>query len=144
MLFQMVVESNVKTNKLKNKMETIKFFATMGVTVGYTNANEFTNDVCLEMVSTAWQNESQQVFEETGIYIGAVISSSKTVYSKNWGCPEGGENTCLIIGEANPNFIKDLEAYKNTVLDVLAKVKKSLNQSTCQITFQKSEMFYLN
>jgi len=56
------------------------------------------------------------------------------------GCPVGGEHVVQIRGTRNPEIDKDL--WKQAVLDVVAKVKDKLDQSTVAVEFFTVELFY--
>lgn len=123
-------------------MKTIKFFASLGVVPGYGHDNA-TDASAVDITGNAWQEAAAQVFAETGIYVGAVITPSRTVYNKDWGCPVGGEITALITGECNPLYTK-LDDYKKAVVETLRKTAQSLKQSTTQVFFQEGEFEYLD
>ena len=82
--------------------------------------------------------------------MGAVISVSKTVYDREWGCPLGGEDTVLITGDRNPDFDDpqmsvwmNIAKFQDSALKVLTAVSKRLKQSTSQITFEETDFCYI-
>lgn len=89
------------------------------------------------------KKNAKKVFEDTGVYISAVISESRTVYHEDWGCPKGGEQTALIIGQCNPNFTNTVK-YKECVISVLKLCKEELKQSTVQLGFSQIDFIYLD
>lgn len=121
-------------------MKTIKFFASIGVHPGYFHAND--GNLALD-APLVWQQKATEVFEETQVFVGAVFSKSKTVYHREWGCPEGGEETYCITGECNPNYT-DIEKYKTQVVEVLKRTAQALEQSTTQLTFIEADFVYLD
>lgn len=123
-------------------MKSIKFFASLGVVPGYGHDN-VTGENAVEIAGKAWQESAAEVFKTSGTYVGAVISSAKTVYHADWGCPIGGENTVLITGECNPQYT-NLDSYKAAVVKTLRGAAKKLEQSTTQLTFQEVEFKYLD
>ena len=127
--------------KLAGK-KSIKFFASLGIVSGYGHDNE-TEESPDKIVSKIWQEVAKEEFEKTGIYVGAVISPSLTIYHKDWGCPEGGEKTVLITGECNSEYT-GIENFKVSVINVLKKVAESLGQSTTQLAFQEVDFVYLD
>jgi len=119
--------------------EVNSFSATIGVVAGYGHSNEVTD--AAKIVADVWQKKSAEVHESTGIYISAVVSPSLTVYGTNWGCPVGGERTATVSGSANPAFVQDLDAWKQTVLTVVKAVKAELQQSTVVVEFSELNDF---
>lgn len=128
-------------------MQTVRFSATLGVVPGYHHNNQLgvaTYDPA-EIVASVWQQEAEKVFLNNGVYPGANISNSITVYRPEWGCPIGGENTVQITGEANPAFIEQnrMGTFKECVLDCLKSCSIILGQTTTQITFTDVDFFYI-
>lgn len=121
--------------------KTVKFFASLGVNAGYGHENEIAEPTEV-VVGKVWQEIAAKVMATSGTYIGAVISSAKTVYHTDWGCPVGGENTVFLTGECNPEFT-ELAVYKIAATEVLRQVGNALEQSTTQICFVETEFEYL-
>ncbi len=119
--------------------KTMSFNATFGVNAGYDHENENTN--AASIVSAEWQNQAAKVFGSLGIYISVVVVDSKTVYNKDWGCPTGGELTATVSSEANPEFVTDLDLWKNSVLLIVKAVKAALEQSTVVVRFSSVDDF---
>lgn len=113
----------------------------MGVNQGYGHANE--NESAMKIVGREWQKAAAEVNSESGIYVGAVVKDSRTVYHTEWGCPEGGEVTAEISGVCNPEYTA-VEAYKTAVVSCLEKCAKALGQSTTQVVFNEGEFVYLD
>lgn len=122
-------------------IKTISFSATLGVNQGYGHANEAQS--AMEIVGAEWQKAAAEVNSESGVYIGAVIKDSKTVYHTDWGCPVGGEVTAEISGTCNPAYTA-VEAYKTAVVSCLEKCAKALGQSTTQVVFTEGDIAYLD
>ena len=76
------------------------------------------------------------------VYISAVIKSSKTVYHEAWGCPKGGEETVVITGVANKEFVDNIDKWKNTVIKLAKQLKKEFKQSTLTCEFLETELHY--
>ncbi len=123
-------------------MKTVKFFATLGVHEGYFHSNELKNGRVIS-IEELWQDIATKVYDETGVYVGAVFTDSKTVYHPEWGCPRGGEETKLITGECNPLYT-NVEGFKEAVVKVLGLMADVLRQSTTQLTFVETEFVYLD
>jgi hypothetical protein len=122
-------------------MKTLKFFASLGIVAGYGHNNDVETPELT--AGKAWQEAAAAVFNETGTYVGAVISPSRTVYNIDWGCPVGGEVTVAITGECNPAYTA-LDAYRSAALEVLKRAALALGQSTTQITFSEVDFEYLD
>ena len=122
-------------------VKTLNFSATLGVNQGYGHSNEVKTTV--EVVATEWQKAAAKVFSECGVYVGAVIKDSKTVYHTDWGCPVGGEATAEISGVCNPEYTA-LPAYKEAVVKCLEECAIALEQSTTQVVFTEGDFAYLD
>ncbi|KGM98510.1 hypothetical protein IRP63_03255 [Clostridium botulinum] len=120
--------------------KTLKFEIVTGVNKGYFHNNE-QNDI-LNLVGNLWQKIAKREFEKSNIYVSAVMKASKIIYNEAWGCPEGGEETIVITGVANREFINDLEVWKNIILKLAQQLKNELQQVTLTCEFSEVEMFY--
>lgn len=120
---------------------TIKAVSVIGVNEGYGHDNEQVN--AMQVLIDAWQKQADSVFELTGIYVSAVVSESRVVYKKEWGCPEGGEVVFTVESTMNESFIKDSHAWKEAVIKVVKAVKQELKQSTVTLEFSTVDMIYL-
>jgi len=139
-----VVEENFGVILMINiYMKTIQFFATLGFISGYFHENSAENISPSDEIARLWQEKAAEVYKETNIYIGAVISPSKTVYHEEWGCPKGGEITVSITGTCNPLYTK-MEHYKTNVQEVLERCAIALQQSTAQVSFVEADFVYLD
>ncbi|WP_040327807.1 hypothetical protein [Clostridium ihumii] len=121
--------------------KTVKFEIITGINEGYFHNNEVVNG--LEMLGVLWQEIAIKEYEESGIYVSAVICSSKTVYSGMWGCPKGGEDTIIIAGTLNKEYTSDIEGFKTSVLRLAKEVKEKLKQESLTCDFTEVELFYL-
>lgn len=121
--------------------KSISFFATLGINSGYGHSNQ--KKSATEIVGQVWQECAAEVNQESGVYIGAVIADSKTVYHTDWGCPVGGEVTASITGDCNPEYTS-VEEYKDAVIQVIERCAKKLGQSTTQVRFSETELAYLD
>jgi len=122
--------------------KTISFSATLGINPGYGHSNQKVS--ATEIVGKVWQEAAaEEMNQNGGTYVGAVIVDSKTVYHTDWGCPKGGEKTALITGECNPEYTS-IEDYKSAVVSTLERCAKKLEQSTTQVRFAEVELAYLD
>lgn len=124
--------------KLKN---TKTFKIVTGVTEGYFHTNNAQKNI--KEISELWKSIALQTMEQTGLYISAVITPSKTVYNTEWGCPIGGEDTFTITGVANPEFTEDINKWIESVGICAEKMKKQLKQSTVTIEIYNTQLAYL-
>lgn len=118
----------------------IMFKIVTGVNKGYKHNN---CDSCnLDMVGKLWQKIAKEEFDNSGIYISAIINESKAIYNEEWGCPKGGEDTVTISGTANKEFIDDLDNWKDQVIIIAKRIKVELGQTTLTCEFINSEFYY--
>ncbi|HAG42116.1 MAG TPA: hypothetical protein DCL31_00285 [Clostridium sp.] len=120
--------------------KTLKFEIVTGINKGYFHANEQTTNLAL--VGELWQRLANKIYEESGIYVSAIIRESKAVYNEEWGCPIGGEDTVILTGVANQEFVDDIEKWKDTVIKLAKELKNRLKQSTLTCEFMDTELHY--
>lgn len=116
----------------------IAFSATFGVVPGYAHNNGLPeNTTAAEILTNAWMSAMKAEFDANKVGVGGVIVESRTAYNPDWGCPAGGEVTATVTGESNPEFDKDIEAYKAAVLRIVKSVKRELKQTTVRVAFHE-------
>lgn len=116
----------------------IAFAATFGVVPGYAHNNGLPeNTTAAEILTNAWMSAMKAEFDANKVGVGGVIVESRTAYNPDWGCPAGGEVTATVTGESNPEFDKDIEAYKAAVLRIVKSVKRELKQTTVRVAFHE-------
>jgi hypothetical protein len=120
-------------------MKTIKKIITIGMNEGYNH----TNDSNTGSMEELYQKVAQKHFDESGLYISALISPAKVIYSQEWGCPDGGEEVYKIETTANPEFVKDLGKWRCTVKEIALELKNELKQSTVTIETVEVGLTYL-
>lgn len=120
---------------------TKKFEIVTGINEGYFHNNEKKQG--MEIVGVLWQKLALEEFNQSEMYISAIVSNSITVYNENWGCPKGGEQTVVITGVANPDFIKDLNKWTESVKRIAIRLKEELKQSTITVEFKETDLLYL-
>lgn len=120
--------------------KTLRFEIVSGVNEGYFHDNKYSSVV--NFTASLWQKIARKEFETSGVYISAVIKSSKTVYHEAWGCPKGGEETVVITGVANKEFVDNIDKWKNTVIKLAKQLKKEFKQSTLTCEFLETELHY--
>lgn len=136
-------------------MQTWQFTFNVGVNPGYDHKNEVENP--LSIAAKVWSEEAEKVQTSGGFYVGAVANLSKTLYSKAFGCPEGGEDTVVFTGLLNPKFLDDKlkhlvsnvpnyggkTAWWLAVQNVCRAVAKRLDQKTGYLSFSQIEFDYI-
>jgi len=124
-------------------MKTTIFWATLWVNPGYKHNND-QEQSAKDIISKVWQEQAKKIFETSWIYISASIKDANAVYNMDRWCPEWGEKIAEISGMRNPEFIKDVEKFKQAVLDVLSLCQEELDQTTTQVEFDDDvEFVYL-
>ncbi|MDU1320986.1 MAG: hypothetical protein E6931_05680 [Clostridium botulinum] len=121
--------------------KTLRFEIVSGVNKGYFHTNSQSES--LDLVGGIWQKIAKEEFEKSNIYVSAVIKPSKTVYNQEWGCPENGEETVVLTGVANEEFVDDIEKWKDTVIKLAKELKNQMKQSTLTCEFIETELHYL-
>lgn len=120
-------------------MKAKKMVANIGINPGYGHDNKGEdkdfNKIYLQIAG--------EVFASCGIYISAVSKETRTLYNKEWGCPEDGEVTFEITSTANPEFVADIKAWQDACLKVITLLKDALGQSTVTVEFFDVELLYI-
>ncbi|WP_142383689.1 hypothetical protein [Peribacillus deserti] len=98
----------------------------------------------LEKASLAWQELAADFHQQTGIYVSAVAHKSKTIYHTEWGCPEGGEDTITFTSSVNYEYVKDINAWKDTLIQLTKQLKARFEQETVTIEFEDISLIYLD
>lgn len=124
--------------------KTISFRIVCGVAAGYHhNLSGVADKELVNKVAKLWQEIAAEELNKNGSYVSAVAQPGSVIYHTDWGCPEGGESVVVISGSANPEFNKDLDAWKATVVKLAKELKKALSQSTLSVEFFESDFVYL-
>lgn len=129
----------------KTLVNGISASAVVGLNAGYIGENKVAPN--LEEFGILCQNIADKVMRETAIYIGVVISVSKTVYKTDWGCPVGGEDTISIEADGN-SLYSNLppetfqEAWKEAFLKAMELLMQSLDQKTVTAKFSDGTLVY--
>ena len=127
-------------NEKNMDYNTICWKITIGVNSGY----DLEEQVKMPMkdITEIYLKTAEEVCAKTGVYISAVISESRTLYSPEWGCPEEGEYSYTLSGGCNPAFAKQEEYLK--ALNMIAKLlKERLKQSTLLLEISPANLIYM-
>lgn len=120
--------------------ETTEFELTFAVGEGYNHENK---EVNMKEVSEDLKKIAENIEKMTGLYISGVLTPAKMVYKTEWGCPVGGENGVTYTSNANPEFVTDINKWKDACVDFACEVKKHFKQSTVTVTFDPVEFLYI-
>jgi hypothetical protein len=92
-------------------------------------------------VEQLWRIASDEVYENTGVYIPAIISEKKLVCGTAHGC--GVDEKCVqIICVRNPSQFFDREAYLELLKRILYLVKRQMGDSYTTFTVEDIEFAY--
>lgn len=120
---------------------TTEFRLNIGVNPGYFHGND--NKTPIETIVSIWQEIAGKTFEETGIFVAAIVTPAKTIYPTQWGCPPNGEDTVLVCGLRNTEFLTDDNVWRNAVIKVAKQVTIALEQKTAYLTFEEIDFLYI-
>ena len=125
-------------------MPTTQFTFNVGVNPGYDHNNEVIHP--LISACSAWKEEAEAVAAEGWMYVAAVAQQAVTIYPKQFGCPDGGEDTVVFTGLLNTHFNKgpnDRVMYLIAVEKVCRRVARRLGQTTGYLSWSTVEFCYI-
>ncbi len=123
-------------------MENLNFKVMMGVIPGYGHENkELTASNAYEVGMETWKEAVEEVLNmqsnpenpESPKFcdVGGKIVPALAVYSKNFGCPVGGEVGIQVESSIGEN--QDVELYRKSVIETIKVAMSKLSQSTTTI-----------
>lgn len=121
-------------------MESIHWSMTIGLTAGYSAERGSPPD--LDAIGRRYQEVAAALADETGVYLSAILTPSRTLYREAWGCPPGGEQTVTFSGSCNPQF-SDAAAYRRALPELAARLKEAFRQATVLLEAWPEDITYL-
>lgn len=109
---------------------TVSWKVSFGVNQGYDLDSQ--KDVGMAAFNAVFHRVMETIAADTGIYVTGVVTSSRTVYSQQWGCPAEGEITYTVQGSCNPEFAK-VDDYLPALYAWVDAMRKELKQSTALV-----------
>ena len=90
-----------------------------------------------------WRIAADEVYENTGVYISAMICEHKLVCGEMLGC-KMDEKCVQIVCVRNPSEFHSREVYFELLKRILLKVKKQMNNPKAAFTAEQIEFTYFN
>ncbi len=129
-------------------MENLNFKVMMGVIPGYGHENkELTASNAYEVGMETWKEAVEEVLnmqsnpenpESPNFYdVGGKIVPALAVYSKNFGCPVGGEVGIQVESSIGEN--QDVELYRKSVIETIKVAMAKLSQSTTTVEWANED-----
>lgn len=110
----------------------------IGVCEGYNNDEEEIDDF-----EEYLQKKLEDLSEKLGFFISFIVYETKTIYKKEWGCPDGGEKTYNFEATRNPVFNSDDDIWKDQIIQIISILKEDLKQSTVTVQFIPIDIVYM-
>lgn len=126
-------------NGLGIKCNSFIWSCVIGVNSGYNLENQ--KMVSEDEFAIRYGKVARKVYEETGVYISAVITRSRILYHEEWGCPQNGEYSYTVSGCCNPAF-SDPEEYLAVLKKIAQMLKQEWNQTTLLLEIIPSSAIY--
>jgi hypothetical protein len=110
------------------------FLSVIGINEGYFHNNDTMLTPHPDVYADI-QLIADEIYAETGKYVGVVVTPAKVVYKEEWGCPKGGEDVYVLTGNSFFESRQDetREAWKGAVELFILRLKEHFKQTTVQI-----------
>lgn len=120
--------------------DSFRWSCVIGVNGGYDLEDQKT--VSEDEFASRYGKLARKVYEDTGVYISAVISRSRVVYHEEWGCPKNGEYSFTLSGCCNPVF-SDTQKYLSALKMLAQSLKEEWDQTTLLLEIMPASVIYL-
>ena len=120
-------------------MTTIHWTLTLGLQEGYHTRQQ--EVPALSQIGSVYQEIAEELYQETNIYISASIFPAHTLYRTEWGCPDGGEETVVLMGCCNPAFAHP-KGYEAVLRKLAERLKKRFHQRTILLEILSAQGIY--
>ena len=128
-------------------MRTISFRTELGINKGFDSEKNHIHSVTITELCELLQQLQNEVENETGIYVSTVVSGpNRSVYRKEWGCPDGGEVTYTIHAVSDSRLQMKSEQWegldwKKAALTLAEKIRSYYEQEYLTVEFVDSYGF---
>lgn len=126
--------------------KSITVSAVIGVNAGYNHNNENGVDKkALDVYADLWDKCARFVENDRGIYVPAVITPSRTVYKKEWGCPDNGENTITISCTQNKKFdTTPTDEWAHVAVSAISAFAITFGNKAVTVTIDENIVVYMS
>ena len=94
-----------------------------------------------ERLSEIWENEADEVYKKTGIYITARMNMSYFICGRIRNCNLGGESVNY-VSVRNPSELSSKTELYNVFLEVVQKVRARLGNPYMGISFEEIDFYF--
>ena len=121
--------------------DSFRWSCVIGVNGGYDLENQ--KSVSEDEFAYRYGKLARKVYEDTGVYISAVITLSRVVYHEDWGCPKSGEYSFTLSGCCNPAF-SNTQEYLSALKELAQLLKEEWDQTTLLLEIMPASVIYLS
>ncbi|OIN55877.1 hypothetical protein [Arsenicibacter rosenii] len=120
-------------------MKTIHWSVTLSVSNDFFSSAELKSDNYLKTIAAIWQQHARLVHVETDIYISAVLTPSRNIFSEDQGCPAGGRNAVTLSGVFAGSVVHH-EVYQRQIAalsDIIGRTAASIDAGPANLLFSE-------